>query len=103
MDWDRSPNETLDIIIACMSSPASLAGCHEEKLFEYPVFQHLKLQYDEPLTNFAINLNLRRYNEGACCRSAAQNRWRPCWTLAGHDTFIVFRFQRLMEINVYAS
>jgi hypothetical protein len=28
----------------------------------------LKLQYDEPLSNFAFNVNLRRYNEG--------NNWR---------------------------
>ena len=28
-----------------------------------PVFQHLKLQYDGPLSNFAFKFNLRRYNK----------------------------------------
>ena len=31
-----------------------------------PVIKRLKLNYDEPLSNFAFNFNLRRYNLASC-------------------------------------
>jgi hypothetical protein len=37
----------------------------------------LKLSYDEPLSKFALKLNLRRYNEGGCLQlRAARHRGR---------------------------
>jgi hypothetical protein len=52
-----------------------VVGCRltvSKPVLKAPMPQRLKLQYDEVLSNFAFNFNLRRYNVAGCARREAR-------------------------------
>jgi hypothetical protein len=53
-----------------MSKLHNVGCCRFLLGFERAEFQRLNLEYDEPLTNFNFNFDMRRYNEGSGVHTA---------------------------------
>jgi len=57
--------------------PRKVGRCRltvSKPVLKAPWYHLLKLEYDEPLSNFALKFNLRRFSKGACTSSTARRR-----------------------------